>query len=67
MLRPRGAPGAPRVIYPQGIWYGHVTRADVPRIIEKTVLGGEVLDDLLIPDSCLNNPECPHRAKAKEG
>ena len=50
------------VIYPQGIWYGRVTVDDVPRIVEKTLLGGEVLTDLLIPDSCLNNPDCPHRS-----
>jgi (2Fe-2S) ferredoxin len=55
------------VIYPQGIWYGHVTKADVPRIVERTILKGEVLEDLLIPESCLNNPECPHRARVKEG
>jgi (2Fe-2S) ferredoxin len=49
------------VIYPQGIWYGRVTIGDVPRIVAKTILGGEVLNDLVIPDSCLNNPDCPHR------
>jgi (2Fe-2S) ferredoxin len=49
------------VIYPQGIWYGHVTVDDVPRIIEKTLNHGEILEDLVIPASCLNNPECPHR------
>ncbi|MBX6313703.1 MAG: (2Fe-2S) ferredoxin domain-containing protein [Isosphaeraceae bacterium] len=51
------------VIYPQGIWYGRVRVEDVPRIVAKTIVGGEVLNDLLIPDSCLNNPHCPHRAK----
>lgn len=51
------------VIYPQGIWYGRVTAADVPRIVEKTLLQGEILPDLLIPDACLNNPDCPHRNK----
>ena len=49
------------VIYPQGIWYGRVSPGDVPRIVARTVVGGEVLDDLLIPDSCLNDPACPHR------
>jgi (2Fe-2S) ferredoxin len=48
------------VIYPQGIWYGGVTPEDVPRIIEETLLKGEVLEDLLIADSCLNNKNCPH-------
>lgn len=42
------------VIYPQGIWYGHVTAADVPRIVSETILGGRVLEDLLIRDECLN-------------
>ena len=34
------------VIYPQGIWYGRVKVEDVPRIVAKTILGGEVLNDL---------------------
>lgn len=42
------------VIYPQGIWYGHVKPEDVPRIIDETILGGRVLDDLLINDDWLN-------------
>jgi (2Fe-2S) ferredoxin len=50
------------VIYPQGIWYGGVKIQDVPRIVEKTILGGEILNDLMIADVCLNNPDCPHRA-----
>ncbi|HEU5117311.1 MAG TPA: hypothetical protein VFT74_11660 [Isosphaeraceae bacterium] len=49
------------VIYPQGIWYGRVTAEDVPRIVNKTLLAGEVLTDLLIAEDCLNNPACPHR------
>ena len=44
------------VIYPQAIWYGGVKLTDVPRIIEETVIGGRILDDLLIPDTKLNNP-----------
>ena len=49
------------VIYPRGIWYGRVRVEDVPRIVARTLVAGEILDDLLIPDSCLNNPACPHR------
>ncbi len=55
------------VIYPQGVWYGNVTVEDVPRIVNKTLLGGEVLTDLLIDDSCLNNTECPHRRPKGQG
>ena len=42
------------VIYPQGIWYGNVQLADVSRIIDETIVGGKVLDDLLIADELLN-------------
>ncbi|MBC8353863.1 MAG: (2Fe-2S) ferredoxin domain-containing protein [Planctomycetes bacterium] len=42
------------VIYPQGIWYGNVQLEDVSRIIDETVVGGKVLEDLLIADELLN-------------
>jgi len=42
------------VIYPQAIWYGGVKLSDVPRIVEETIIGGRILDDLLIPDQKLN-------------
>lgn len=42
------------VIYPQEIWYGHVTLDDVPRIIEETIVAGRMLEDLLIPEERLN-------------
>jgi (2Fe-2S) ferredoxin len=55
------------VIYPQGIWYGRVRIEDVARIVTRTILGGEILNDLLIADDCLNNPDCPHRRRPTEG
>ncbi len=42
--------GVSVVIYPEGIWYGGVTLEDVPKIIERTVLNGEVIERLLIRD-----------------
>jgi (2Fe-2S) ferredoxin len=42
------------VIYPQAIWYGGVKVADVPRIVEETIVQGRVLSDLQIPDQRLN-------------
>lgn len=47
-------------IYPAGIYYGNVTVADVPRIVSETIIGGRVLPDLEIAESCLNNPDCEH-------
>jgi (2Fe-2S) ferredoxin len=49
------------VIYPQAIWYGRVTADDVPRIVRETLVEGRVVEDLVIPADCLNNPMCPHR------
>lgn len=46
--------GPTLVVYPQGVWYGGVTVDDVPRIVAETVIGGRVLEDLRIPDACLN-------------
>lgn len=40
--------GTTVVIYPQGIWYGHVTPADVNEIIEKSIIGDEIISRLLI-------------------
>ena len=42
------------VIYPQGIWYGRVRLEDVARIVEETVIGGRIIEELRIPDACLN-------------
>lgn len=42
--------GAVLVIYPEGIWYGKVTVDDVPEIIERTLVAGEVIQRLVIDD-----------------
>lgn len=55
------------VIYPQGIWYGHVQISDVPRILDETVMGGRILEDLLIPGACLNNGQCADRRPETRG
>jgi (2Fe-2S) ferredoxin len=52
------------VIYPQQIWYGGVRPEDVPRIIEETLIGGRVLDDLLIPAERLNSRKKPKEEEA---
>jgi (2Fe-2S) ferredoxin len=44
------------VIYPQAIWYGGVRPADAVRIIQQTVVRGEILDDLKLDDKQLNRP-----------
>jgi (2Fe-2S) ferredoxin len=46
--------GPTMVIYPQQVWYGGLTEADIPRIVEETLIGGRILEDLRIPDESLN-------------
>ncbi len=42
--------GVSIVIYPDGVWYGGVAKEDVPEIIDRTILRGEVIQRLLIND-----------------
>ena len=35
------------VVYPEGVWYGGVTLADVDEIVERHIIGGEVVTRLL--------------------
>jgi NADH:ubiquinone oxidoreductase subunit F (NADH-binding)/(2Fe-2S) ferredoxin/Pyruvate/2-oxoacid:ferredoxin oxidoreductase delta subunit len=38
------------VIRPSGIMYAHVATKDVPEIVERTIIGGEIIDRLLYMD-----------------
>lgn len=40
--------GPSLVVYPEGVWYGHVTPADVPEIVERHLIGGDPVERLLI-------------------
>jgi (2Fe-2S) ferredoxin len=39
--------GPAMVVYPEGVWYGPVTVADVPEIVEKHLVGGQPVERLL--------------------
>jgi (2Fe-2S) ferredoxin len=53
------------VVYPDAVWYGHVTLDDVDEIVESHILNDHPVERLIIPDTCLNNPHCPHMRKKK--
>ena len=38
------------VIYPENIWYGKVTEADVTEIVEQHIIGGTPVQRLLMPE-----------------
>ena len=45
--------GVTVVVYPDDVWYGGVTRADVDEIVEQHVLGGLIVERLRVPDDQL--------------
>ena len=45
------------VVYPDAVWYGGVTPADVDEIIESHIVGGKPGERLIIPDSVLNKTQ----------
>ena len=48
------------VVYPDAVWYGRVTLADVDEIIGSHIVGGKPVERLVLSDSCLNTI-CEHR------
>ena len=53
------AEGVTMVVYPEGVWYGHVTVADVDEIIEEHILGGRPVERLRIPEARLTGTGDP--------
>ena len=44
------AQGVTIVVYPEQVWYGHVTVDDVTEIVDKHLVGGEPVERLMIPN-----------------
>lgn len=42
--------GVTVVVYPEQVWYGHVTVEDIAEIVEKHLVGGEIVTRLLLPN-----------------
>jgi (2Fe-2S) ferredoxin len=42
--------GVTVVVYPEQVWYGGVTADDIPEIVEQHLVGGKVVERLLMPD-----------------
>ncbi len=53
--------GVTVVVYPDAVWYGFVTVSDVAEIVESHLVGGVPVERLVLPETCLNVPRCPHR------
>ena len=53
------------VVYPEAVWYGHVTEADVDEIIDSHIVGGTPVERLRLADECLNTDSCEHCSSKK--
>ena len=45
------------VVYPDAVWYGHVTPADIDEIIDSHIVGCKPVERLIIPDTLLNHTQ----------
>jgi len=52
------------VVYPDGVWYGGVTTADVAEIIDRHLLQGDPVARLQLAPSCINTASCPHKPRS---
>jgi (2Fe-2S) ferredoxin len=52
------------VVYPDAIWYGRVTEADVAEIVERHLGEGQPVARLRLADGCINTSTCPHRPRS---
>jgi (2Fe-2S) ferredoxin len=52
------------VVYPDTVWYGFVTEADVAEIIDSHIVGGTPVARLQLADTCVNTASCPHKPRA---
>jgi (2Fe-2S) ferredoxin len=53
------------VVYPDTIWYGRVTEADIPEIIDQHIVSGQPVTRLRLPDACVNTATCAHKPRPR--
>src|SRR6185437_3095585 len=53
------------VIYPEAVWYGGVTLADVDKIVLSHSHSGQLCTHLVLKADCLNSPPYEHKPHEK--
>lgn len=53
--------GSTVVVYPEAVWYGGVTEADVSEIIESHIINGTPVARLQMRNECINAEKCEHK------
>jgi (2Fe-2S) ferredoxin len=51
------------VVYPEAVWYGRVTPADVGEIVQSHLVGGAPVERLRLPEECVNTAACEHKPR----
>lgn len=51
------------VVYPDAVWYGPVTAADVEEIVTAHLVAGEPVARLRLADGCINTGSCAHKPR----
>jgi len=49
------------VVYPEAVWYGHVSPGDVAEIVSEHLIAGRPVERLRLAGECVNTKTCPHR------
>lgn len=49
------------VVYPEQVWYGFVTPADLDEIVESHLVHGRPVERLRLAETCINAAACPHK------
>jgi (2Fe-2S) ferredoxin len=55
------------VVYPETIWYGGVTIADVAEIVDQHLVGGKPVERLHLADGCVNTATGAHKPRRQTG
>ncbi len=53
------------VVYPEQVWYGRVQAEDVGEIVREHLLGGQPVERLRLPETCVNTAACPHKPRLR--
>ena len=51
------------VVYPEGVFYGHMTLADVEEIVESHIISGKPVERLVLAEGCINTASCEHKPR----
>ena len=51
------------VVYPEAVWYGPVTAADVEEIVSAHLVAGRPVARLRLADGCINTGACAHKPR----